>query len=395
MNSLTNIKLKGDRVIWAVVVILSVISLLVVYSSTGTLAYKFQSGNTEYYLFKHGFILLFGLGLMYMTHNIKYTYFSGISLIAIFLAIPLLLLTLMKGSNLNEASRWLALPGTSLTFQTSDFAKLALIMYVSRVLSQKQEKIESLKEAFIPVVLPVVIVCALILPANFSTAAVLFTTCFVMMFIGRISYKHLLSLMGMGLVAVLLILAVGKLAPKVFPRFGTWMKRIENFSSNEKDAKGNFQVEQSKIAIATGGIIGKGPGKSSQRNFLPHPYSDFIYAIIIEEYGLFAALVILLLYLILLFRGTRIATKSPRMFGSLLAFGCAFSLVFQAMINMAVATNLFPVTGQPLPMLSMGGTSIWFTSIGIGIILSVSAGEAEKTTSKEDQISSEQEVSIA
>ena len=395
MNSLTNIKLKGDRVIWAVVVILSVISLLVVYSSTGTLAYKFQSGNTEYYLFKHGFILLFGLGLMYMTHNIKYTYFSGISLIAIFLAIPLLLLTLMKGSNLNEASRWLALPGTSLTFQTSDFAKLALIMYVSRVLSQKQEKIESLKEAFIPVVLPVVIVCALILPANFSTAAVLFTTCFVMMFIGRISYKHLLSLMGMGFVAVLLILAVGKLAPKVFPRFGTWMKRIENFSSNEKDAKGNFQVEQSKIAIATGGIIGKGPGKSSQRNFLPHPYSDFIYAIIIEEYGLFAALVILLLYLILLFRGTRIATKSPRMFGSLLAFGCAFSLVFQAMINMAVATNLFPVTGQPLPMLSMGGTSIWFTSIGIGIILSVSAGEAEKTTSKEDQLSSEQEVSIA
>jgi cell division protein FtsW len=395
MNSLTNIKLKGDRVIWAVVVILSAISLLVVYSSTGTLAYKFQSGNTEYYLFKHGFILLFGLGLMYMTHNIKYTYFSGISLIAIFLAIPLLLLTLMKGSNLNEASRWLALPGTSLTFQTSDFAKLALIMYVSRVLSQKQEKIESLKEAFIPVVLPVVIVCALILPANFSTAAVLFTTCFVMMFIGRISYKHLLSLMGMGLVAVLLILAVGKLAPKVFPRFGTWMKRIENFSSNEKDAKGNFQVEQSKIAIATGGIIGKGPGKSSQRNFLPHPYSDFIYAIIIEEYGLFAALVILLLYLILLFRGTRIATKSPRMFGSLLAFGCAFSLVFQAMINMAVATNLFPVTGQPLPMLSMGGTSIWFTSIGIGIILSVSAGEAEKTTSKEDQLSSEQEVSIA
>lgn len=395
MNSLTNIKLKGDRVIWAVVVILSVISLLVVYSSTGTLAYKFQSGNTEYYLFKHGFILLFGLGLMYMTHNIKYTYFSGISLIAIFLAIPLLLLTLMKGSNLNEASRWLALPGTSLTFQTSDFAKLALIMYVSRVLSQKQEKIESLKEAFIPVVLPVIIVCALILPANFSTAAVLFTTCFVMMFIGRISYKHLLSLMGMGLVAVLLILAVGKLAPKVFPRFGTWMKRIENFSSNEKDAKGNFQVEQSKIAIATGGIIGKGPGKSSQRNFLPHPYSDFIYAIIIEEYGLFAALVILLLYLILLFRGTRIATKSPRMFGSLLAFGCAFSLVFQAMINMAVATNLFPVTGQPLPMLSMGGTSIWFTSIGIGIILSVSAGEAEKTTSKEDQLSSEQEVSIA
>jgi cell division protein FtsW len=394
MNSLTDIKLKGDKVVWAVVIILSVISLLVVYSSTGTLAYKFQSGNTEYYLFKHGFILLFGLFLMYATHKVKYTYFSGISLIAIFLAIPLLMLTLMKGSNLNEASRWLALPGTSLTFQTSDFAKLALIMYVSRVLSQKQDKIDSIKEAFLPVVIPVIIVCALILPANFSTAAVLFTTCFVMMFIGRIHYKHLLSLVGMGLVAILIILSVGKFAPKVFPRFGTWMKRIENFSSNDKDNKGNFQVEQSKIAIATGGPLGKGPGKSSQRNFLPHPYSDFIYAIIIEEYGLAFGLLIVLLYLILLFRGTRIATQSPRMFGSLLAFGCAFSLVFQAMINMAVATNLFPVTGQPLPMLSMGGTSIWFTSIGIGIILSVSAGETSKETSKEEE-TLEGEVSIA
>ena len=394
MNNLFNIKLQGDKVIWTVVGILSVISLLVVYSSTGTLAYKFQSGNTEYYLFKHAFILVFGLTLMYMTHKVKYTYFSGISLIAIFVAIPLLLLTLMKGSNLNEASRWLALPGTSLTFQTSDFAKLALIMYVSRVLSQKQEKINSLKEAFLPVVIPVVIVCALILPANFSTAAVLFTTCFVMMFIGRINAKHLLALVGMGVVAVLIILAVGKFAPKIFPRFGTWMKRIENFSSNDKENKGNFQVEQSKIAIATGGTIGKGPGKSSQRNFLPHPYSDFIYAIIIEEYGLVSGITIVLLYLILLFRGTRIATQTPKMFGSLLAFGCSFSLVFQAMINMAVATNLFPVTGQPLPMLSMGGTSIWFASIGIGIVLSVSAGEKAKATAKESKVE-EKEVAIA
>jgi cell division protein FtsW len=198
----------------------------------------------------------------------------------------------------------------------------------------------------------------------------------------------------MGVVAILIILSVGKFAPKVFPRFGTWMKRIENFSSNDKDNKGNFQVEQSKIAIATGGPLGKGPGKSSQRNFLPHPYSDFIYAIIIEEYGLVSGLLIVLLYLILLFRGTRIATQSPRMFGSLLAFGCSFSLVFQAMINMAVATNLFPVTGQPLPMLSMGGTSIWFTSIGIGILLSVSAGETTKDTQKEQE-TLEEEVAIA
>ncbi len=391
MSELFNIKIKGDKVIWMMVCALSIISLLVVYSSTGTLAYKFQSGNTEYYLIKHAFILIFGLTLMYATHKIKYTYFSGISIIAIIIAIPLLALTLLKGSNLNEASRWLSVPGTSLTFQTSDFAKLALIMYVSRVLSHKQDKITSFKEAFIPVVIPVIIVCGLILPANFSTAAVLFVTCFVMMFIGRISYKHLGALLGAGIIAGLLILSVGKYAPKVFPRFGTWMKRIENFSSNDKDNKGNFQVEQSKIAIATGGVLGKGPGNSSQRNFLPHPYSDFIYAVIIEEYGLFFGVLIVLLYLILLFRGTKIATQSPRMFGSLLAFGCAFSLTFQAMINMAVATNLFPVTGQPLPMLSMGGTSIWFTSIGIGIILSVSVGvkselEKNKTQALEKEV---------
>ncbi len=380
MFGLSGIKVKGDKVVWIVIVLLSLISLLVVYSATGSLAYKNKSGNTEYYLFKHGFILLFGFFLMYVTHNIRYTYFSKISILVILLAIPLLLITLMKGSNLNDASRWLALPGTSLTFQTSDFAKLALIMYVSRVLSQKQENINSIKEAFIPVVIPVVIVCALILPANFSTAAVLFTTCFVMMFVGRIPYKHLLSLLGMGIVAILIILTVGNFAPNVFPRFGTWMKRIETFRSTEKEDKGsNFQVDQSKIAIATGGTLGKGPGKSTQRNFLPHPYSDFIYAIIIEEYGLVFGVIIVLLYLILLFRGTRIATQSPKMFGSLLAFGCSFSMVFQAMINMAVATNLFPVTGQPLPMLSMGGTSIWFSSITIGIILSVSVGEKSKT----------------
>lgn len=361
--------IKGDRVIWAVVIVLSIISLLVVYSSTGTLAYKYQKGNTEYYLFKHGMIVFFGLFLIVMTHKIKFTYFSRISQIAIFFAGPLLLLTLVKGANLNEASRWLALPGTSLTFQTSDFAKIALIAFLARILSNKQEKIKDFRTGFVPVMIPVLIICGLILPANFSTAAVLFATSVVMMFIGRVNLKYIASLLGIGILLLGIFIAV-VINSNNTGRVGTWKKRIENFSSG--DSKGNYQVEQAKIAIATGGVLGKGPGKSSQRNFLPHPYSDFIYAIIIEEYGILFAFIIILLYLILLFRGIKIAVKTEKLFGSLLAFGCAFMLVFQAMINMAVAVNLFPVTGQPLPMLSMGGTSIWFTCITIGVILSVS-----------------------
>ena len=375
--------IKGDRAIWAVVIILSIVSTVVVYSSTGALAYKRQNGNTEFYLFKHVFTLVFGLALMVLTHNIKYIYYNRLSQIAMFAAIPLLIFTLAKGSNLNEASRWIQIPVINLTFQTSDFAKLALISYVARMLAVKQEKLHDFKEGFIPIILPVIAICGLILPANFSTAAVLFTTCFTLMFIGRVHYKHMLALIGIGIAGILIILAVGKFAPKVFPRFGTWVKRIENFLS--KDSKGNFQVEQAKIAIATGAPFGKGPGKSTQRNFLPHPYSDFIYAIIIEEYGTLMGLGIILLYIIILFRGLRILKRCDKTFGSLLAFGLSFSLVFQGLINMAVATNLFPVTGQPLPLLSMGGTSIWFTSISIGIILSVSRDVDTNNESNEEE----------
>jgi cell division protein FtsW len=385
--------IKGDKAIWAVVIILSIVSTVVVYSSTGALAYKRQNGNTEFYLFKHVFTLIFGLGLMVLTHNIKYVYYNRLSQIAMFTAIPLLLFTLLKGSNLNEASRWIQIPVINLTFQTSDFAKLALISYVARMLAIKQEKLHDFKAGFLPIILPIFVICGLILPANFSTAAVLFTTCFSLMFIGRVHYKHMFALVGMGVVAILLILMIGKIAPKVFPRFGTWMKRIENFQN--KDSKGNFQVEQAKIAIATGAPFGKGPGKSTQRNFLPHPYSDFIFAIILEEYGTIMGVGILLLYIIILFRGLRILKRCDKTFGSLLAFGLAFSLVFQGLINMAVATNLFPVTGQPLPLLSMGGTSIWFTSISIGIILSVSRDLENENIEEEEEILNEKEVAIA
>lgn len=368
--------IKGDKVIWTVVLLLSLLSILVVYSSVIALAYRYKGGDTSSYLIKHVFIVGSGVLLMYFIHKVKYAYFSRISQLAIFLAAPLLLYTLVNGVSAGDASRWLAIPGTSLTFQTSDFAKLALITYVARMLSIKQNQIKDFKTGFLPIVIPVGIICALILPANFSTAALLFMTCFVLMFIGRMNAKHLLLLMGSGVFVAGIIVVLIFNFPNAIPRGATWKARIENFSKG--DSESNFQAEQAKIAIATGGIIGQGPGNSVQRNFLPQASSDFIFAILIEEWGLVTAIVIVFLYLILLFRGVRLAIKTERTFGSLLAIGLTFSLVFQAMINMAVAVNLFPVTGQPLPLVSMGGTSIWFTSIALGMILSVSReSEAE------------------
>jgi len=371
--------IKGDRVIWAVVLLLAIFSVLVVYSSIVTLAYKYQGGNTEYYLFKHSIIILIGLALMYFAHKVNYRYYSRISQIGLFLAIPLLLFTLLTGTTINDASRWLMIPIINQTFQTSDLAKLALIMFLARMLSKRQDHIKDFNQAFVPIMIPVLIVCGLIMPANLSTAAMLFVTCLVLMFIGRINLAYIISLIAIGVVCLGVFIAIGlsiddsqtsEENSAITNRVITWKNRIINFS--EGTSQGNYQAEQSKIAIATGGVIGKGPGRSTQRNFLPQSYSDFIFATVIEEYGILGGTFTLLLYLILLYRGILIARNAPRTFGSLLAIGLSFSLVFQAMINMAVAVNLFPVTGQPLPMVSMGGTSIWFTCLAVGIILSVS-----------------------
>jgi cell division protein FtsW len=282
------------------------------------------------------------------------------------------------GTHINQASRWLTLPVVGISFQTSDLAKLALIMYLARILSKKQNQIKEFKTAFLPILIPVVLVCALILPANFSTSALLFLTSLSLMFIGRVKIKYLLLLIGTGITILCLFIALVMLTPSQ-GRVATWKSRIENFVSGEN--AGNYQVEQSKIAIAKGGIINFNPGGSTQRNFLPHPYSDFIFAIIIEEYGLLGGAFVILLYFILLFRTIRIVGKSPGTFATLLAMGCCFSLVFQALINMAVTVNLIPVTGLALPLVSMGGTSILFTSIAIGIILSVGRS-VEKETGK-------------
>ncbi|HMM10519.1 MAG TPA: FtsW/RodA/SpoVE family cell cycle protein [Bacteroidales bacterium] len=374
--------LKGDKVIWAVVVLLSVFSLLAVYSSTGTLAYKTQGGNTEYYMMKHLIILLVGLGLMYLAHKIKYVYYSPLFAAALWISIPLLAITLVFGLDLNDAKRVLPLP-FNLTFQTSDLAKLTLIIYLARLLTKKQDQIKDFRTAFVPLILPVLAVVFLIMPANLSTALMLFTTSLVLLFIGGVDFKYIAALVLSGIVVfTIFTLIVMQLPADQQGRLETWKNRIENHVKGEGD---NYQIEQARIAVATGGLFGKGPGNSTQRNFLPHPYSDFIYAIIIEEYGFVGGVFVLLLYIILLHRAVVIVTKIPQTFGAFLTIGVAFSLVLQAMINMAVNVEVVPVTGQPLPLVSMGGTSIWFTSLSIGIILSVSK-EVEKKEKEKLQL---------
>ncbi len=363
-------KIKGDRVIWAIVFILTILSFLAVYSSTGTLAYKYQGGNTTHYMIRHGVFLLLGLALMYFAHLLRYTYYSRIFQIAFYIALPLLLLTLFYGLNLNDARRALPLP-FNLSFETSDLAKLTLVVYLARMLTKKTQELKDFNKVLLYLFLPVIAICGLILPANFSTAALLFSISIVLMFIGRVKITYILAMIALVIMLGGATLGVLSLMPKGKQwRLDTWKARVENFSKGEKAE--NYQVEQAKIAIATGGLLGKMPGKSTQRNFLPHPYSDFIFAIIVEEYGLVGGTVLVLLYLILLFRAVRIVIKVPRNFGVFLAIGLSFGLVFQAFINMAVAVHLLPVTGQPLPLVSMGGTSILFTSLTIGILLSVS-----------------------
>ena len=376
---------QGDAIIWAVVIALSIFSLLAVYSSTGSLAYKYQGGDTSYYVIKHAILLLFGLVIIFITHKIHFKYFSRLSQILLIVAVFLLILTLFIGISINSATRWLVIPVLGLTFQTSDLAKLALIMYLARMLSLKQNNIKEYYGAFIPILVPVLVICVLILPANLSTAIMLFVTSFILMFIGRISFKYLFifSAIAAVIIGIFIVLA---LSNKWEGRVGTWRNRIESFV--DKDSKENYQ---SKIAIVSGGLIKVRPGKSVQRNFLPLPYSDFIYAIIIEEYGLAGGIVIMFLYLYLLFRAGVIIKKSTRTFPAFLAMGLTILIVFQAMVNMAVAVNILPVTGQPLPMVSMGGTSMIFTCIAFGIILSVSRETNKQITATHDKEQSEKE----
>jgi cell division protein FtsW len=374
---------KGDRVIWAIVVLLTLVSILVVYSSVGSLAYKMNK-STESYLFKQVAFIVLGVLIIYFAHRVNYTIYSRVATILFLASIPLLFYTLKFGSSINEASRWIKLPVINMTFQTSDLAKLALFMYMSRQLSRKQNVIKDFKKGFLALIIPVGIICCLIAPANLSTALLTGGTGLILMFIGRINIKHILLVIGTLMLPVLFLVLVAKQyynkeehktkeLPSILSvgRMPTWISRVQDFMYADK-ADASYQVQQAKIAIANGNWFGKGPGKSEQRNFLPHPYSDFIYAIIIEEYGLVGGAVIILIYLLFLFRSIRLFQKCPYAFGAFLALALSFTLVIQAMVNMAVNVNLFPTTGVTLPLVSMGGSSLWFTCFAIGIILSVS-----------------------
>lgn len=363
---------KGDKVIWGVVLVLSFISLLAVYSSTGSLAYRMEK-NSGYYLAKQVMVLGLGLLIVYYVHRINYTRFAKWSVYMYLGSLPLLIYTLMFGTSLNEGSRWIKLPVINLTFQTSDLAKLALFMFLARMLTIKQDVIKDFRKGFIPVLVPMLLTCALIAPANLSTALMLGATCAIMFFIGRVQLKHLVFLAVAGFMCLSVVFTISKLTG--VGRAATWERRVKDFFKEEdKNSKHQdvYQVEQAKIAIANGGLTGRGPGKSLQKNFLPHPYSDFIFAIIIEEYGLVGGTFVVLMYLLFLWRSVLIFKRCPFAFGAFLAVGLSVTLVFQAMLNMAVNVHLVPVTGLTLPMISMGGSSIWFTSIAIGIVLSVS-----------------------
>ncbi|WDF56548.1 FtsW/RodA/SpoVE family cell cycle protein [Mucilaginibacter sp. KACC 22063] len=356
---------KGDRWIWLIVILLSVISMMAVYSSAGALAYTKQVG-VESILFKHMLMIFGGLALMYISHKLDYRYYAGISKLLMVITVPLLMFTLFFGSHINGASRWIAIPGTGLGFQTSDLAKLALITYLARSLSRKQENIKDVKQSFIPIMGAVCVVFALIGPANLSTGLMLFGVSVLLLIIGRISVKQISIVCVAGVVLLACMLTFGH-------RKGTHSSRMEAFLHPERvDPDKLFQGNHAKIAIATGGIFGKGPGKSTERNYLPEAFSDEIYAIIVEEYGLIGGLAVIGIYLFLLYRCIKIVNKAPKAFGALLAAGLSFSLTIQAFANMAVAVGLGPVTGVPLPLVSMGGTSILFTSVAFGIILSVS-----------------------
>lgn len=379
---------RGDKYIWGIVVLLSLISILVVYSATGSLAYKMYKGNTNVYLFKQVSFSLVGLLVIYFLHRINYTIFSRVATILFLISIPLLLYTLFFGAKINDGSRWIKLPIINMTIQTSDLAKLALFMYISRLLSKKQEMIKDFKKGFLPVVTPVLIICALIMPANLSNALLTGATALLLMFIGRVSIKHILMTIGVALIPVALIIMVavftydGKQSDeakkagiaekaKSFGRIGTWVRRVQDFMY-AKDNETPYQVQQAKIAIANGSVlVGLGPGNSRQRNFLPQAYNDFIYSIIIEEYGLLGGAFMIFIYLVFLFRCIRIFRRCPYAFGAFLALGLSFTLVIQAVANMAVNVNLVPVTGVTLPLVSMGGSSFLFTCGAIGIILSV------------------------
>jgi cell division protein FtsW len=366
--------IKGDKAIWGVVALLALFSFLPVYSASSNLVYVVGNGTTIGHLVKHGMLLLLGFGIIYGVHKIPTHFFKGLSIIALPIVLVLLAYTLAQGTTIDgaNASRWIRLPLVGITFQTSNLAAVVLMIYVARYLTRIKDKTITFNESLVPLWLPVFIVTILILPANFSTAAILFFMVLMLCFLGGYPLKYLSGIVGTGLLILTIFILTAKAYPDLFPnRVDTWINRVESFW-DPADTESDYQIEKAKIAIASGGIVGNGAGKSVMKNFLPQSSSDFIYAIIIEEYGLVGGFVLMFFYMLLLFRIVVVANSNETVFGKLLVVGVGLPIVFQALINMAVAVELFPVTGQTLPLISSGGTSIWMTCLAIGIVLSAS-----------------------
>lgn len=383
--------IEGDKAIWAIAMLMGLISFLPVYSASSNLVFLHDTGSTVSYLLKHASLLFIGFIIMYGIHKLPYNYFSGLSVLLYPVALLLLFYTAMQGKVIDgaNASRWIQVPFVGVSFQTSTFAVIVMLAYVSRFLARNHHKELSFKKSLLMLWLPVGLMLALVLPANFSTAALAFFSVLVLAFIACHPVVHLLKILGIACLGILLFILTAKAFPDAFPnRVDTWINRIENFSSG--NAQDNYQSEIAKTAIATGGLFGLGPGKSIQKNFLPQSSSDFIFAIIGEEFGFLGALFLVLLYMLLLFRIVLAARKAQTQFGRLLVIGLGFTIILQALVNMGVAVGLFPVTGQPLPLISAGGTAIWMTCLALGMILSVSAQRLNKTEENTDEVDTEE-----
>ena len=381
LNYFKNI--SGDKTLWAVVILLAVFSFLPVYSAASNLAYISREGDTLNFLFKHFVHLSVGFSFMFIVHKVPYKYFSGISVLLLPVVIVLLIYTLLQPSmidSLSNSSRWIKIPFVGFTFQPSTLAGVVLMIYVSRFLAKFKDMHNDFSKSIFSLWLPVLAVLILILPANFSTTAILFSMIIALCFVGGYPIKNILFILITSVLLFAFFIVTVKAFPELFPnRVDTWKNRVENFITKDDIKKDSYQIEKAKIAIASGGIRGLGPGKSVQKNFLPPSSSDFIFAIIVEEYGLVGGLFLISIYILFLIRIIIISNKSNSIFGTLVVIGLGVPIVFQAFINIGVSVELFPVTGQPLPLISSGGTSIWMTCIAIGIIQSVMNGQETST----------------
>lgn len=389
-------KVRGDKAIWALTGLLAVFSFLPVYSASSNLAYLYGDGNTFPYLMNHFIYLFLGFVIMFFVHKVPYQYFRGLSVLGIPLLILLLIYTISQGTTIGgaNASRWINIPFLNKTFQTSTLASVVLLTYVAKYIAKIKDREYNFKQTILPLWLPVGVILMLILPANFSTTAIIFSMVILLVFIGGYPIKYLGAILLTGILFLSLFVLTAKAIPGLFPnRVDTWISRIENFS-NDEVTEADYQIENARIAIASGGITGVGIGKSIQRNFLPQSSSDFIYAIIVEEMGLIGAFGVMIIYLFLLFRIIIVATKANTTFGKLLVVGVGLPIIFQALVNMAVAVELFPVTGQTLPLVSSGGSSIWMTCLAIGMVLSVSARREAEIRKIEEEKEEENPLAI-